>query len=88
MYAPSFSVQRSTARINCVHAALISLSTGAQNNRELPGTAAFYRAMSLFRQGKQDDARQLATAAATMKPLPTDEQNPLAGDSTVDELIL
>lgn len=70
-------------------AALISLATGAQNNSELTGTAAFYRAMSLFRQGKQDDARQLATeAASTMKPLPTDEQNPLAGDYSADNLIL
>ena len=70
-------------------AALISLSTGAQNNRELTGTAAFYRAMSLFRQGRKDDARKLATeAAATMKPLPTDEQNPLAGDYSADNLIL
>jgi eukaryotic-like serine/threonine-protein kinase len=57
-------------------AALISLSTGAQNNSELTGTAAYYRAMSLFRQGRKDDARKLATeAAATMKPLPTDEKN-------------
>jgi hypothetical protein len=70
-------------------AALISLATGAQNNSELTGTAAFYRAMSLFRQGKQDDARQLATeAAATMKPLPADEKNPLAGDASADDLIL
>src|SRR6185437_9355246 len=70
-------------------AALMFLATGAQNNSELTGTAAFYRAMSLFRQGKQDDARKLATeAAATMKPLPTDEQNPLAGDYSSDNLIL
>jgi WD40 repeat protein/serine/threonine protein kinase len=70
-------------------AALVSLSTGAQNNGELTGTAAYYRAMSLFQQGRKDDARQLATvAAATMKPLPTDEQNPLAGDANTDDLIL
>ena len=43
------------------------------------GTAAFYRAMSLFRQGKKDEARRLATeAAGKMKPLPADEKNPLA----------
>ena len=42
------------------------------------GIAAFYRAMSLFQQGKKDEARKLATeAAAQMKPLPKDEQNPL-----------
>jgi hypothetical protein len=43
------------------------------------GTSAFYRALSLFRQGKPDEARQLATQAATkMKPLPKDAKNPLA----------
>jgi hypothetical protein len=58
-------------------------------NSALAGTAAFYRAMSLFRQGQKDDARKLATeAAATMKPLPADEQNPLAGDANADDLIL
>ena len=46
------------------------------------GIAAFYRAMSLFRQGKKDEAREVATrAAAAMKPLPKDEQNPMAGNS-------
>ncbi len=34
------------------------------------GTSAFFRAMSLFRQGKKDEARKLAIAAAAkMKPL-------------------
>ena len=45
--------------------------------------------MSLFRQGKKDEARKLATeAAAKMKPLPADEQNPLAGGADHDDLIL
>jgi hypothetical protein len=45
--------------------------------------------MSLFRQGKEDPARQLALAAAAkMKPLPQDEQNPLANQATHDDLIL
>jgi hypothetical protein len=53
------------------------------------GTAALYRAMSLFRQGKEDEARTLATAAAAkMKPLPADEKNPLAGNARADDLIL
>ena len=59
------------------------------NNFRVTGIAAFYRAMSLFRQGKEDAARQLAlAAAATMKPLPKDEQNPLANNATHDDLIL
>ena len=45
--------------------------------------------MSLFRQGKPDEARKLAIAAAAqMKPLPKDEQNPLASDAYYDDLIL
>jgi hypothetical protein len=45
--------------------------------------------MSLFRQGKGDEARKLGSAAAaTMKPLPKDEKNPLAGDASADDLIL
>jgi eukaryotic-like serine/threonine-protein kinase len=53
------------------------------------GIAAFYRAMSLFRQGKEEEARKLALAAAAkMKPLPQDEQNPLANEANHDDLIL
>jgi hypothetical protein len=45
--------------------------------------------MSLFRRGKNDEARKLATeAAAKMKPLPTDDQNPMAGGADHDDLIL
>ena len=45
--------------------------------------------MNLFRQGKTDEARELALAAtATMKPLPKDDKNPLAGDAGHDDLIL
>jgi hypothetical protein len=43
---------------------------------------AFYRAMSLYRQGKKDEARKVATkAAAILKniPLPKDEKQPLEG---------
>jgi hypothetical protein len=59
------------------------------NNQWVPGTSRFYRAMSLFRQGKPNEARQLAiAAAATMKPLPADEQNPLAYGATHDDLVL
>ena len=51
--------------------------------------SAFYRAMSLFRQGKTDEARKLATeAAAKMKPPPVDEQNPLASGGGQDELVM
>jgi tetratricopeptide (TPR) repeat protein len=53
------------------------------------GMSSFFRAMSLFRLGKKDEARQLAIAAAAkMKPLPADEQNPLAANVGHDDLIL
>jgi serine/threonine protein kinase len=67
--------------------AAIEASQGG--DRYLAGTSAFYQAMSLFRQGKQDEARQLATqAVANMKPLPEDDKNPLAGGANADDLIL
>jgi hypothetical protein len=45
--------------------------------------------MSLFRQGKTDEARRLViAAAAAMKPPPADLENPLAGDTHHDDLIL
>jgi hypothetical protein len=51
--------------------------------------AGFYRAMSLFQQGKKEEARKLAAGAVRkMKPLPKDEKNPLAGDANPDDLIL
>ena len=43
---------------------------------------AFYRAMSLYRQGKKDEARKVATEAAAILrnvPLPRDETKPLEG---------
>jgi hypothetical protein len=46
-------------------------------------TSAFYLAMSLSRQGKDAEARQVATEAISrMRPLPTDENNPLADASS------
>ena len=45
--------------------------------------------MSLFRQGKRDEGRKLATeAVARMKPLPADENNPLAEGIDDGDLIM
>ncbi len=69
--------------------ALLGAEKAGPNNPTANGTAAFYRAMSLFRQGKPDEARKVAIAAAAqMKPLPKDEQNPFANGSHYDDLIL
>ncbi len=69
--------------------ALLAAVKADPNNSHVTGVSPFYRAMSLFRQGKRDEARTLALAAAAkMKPLPTDENNPLAGNGSHDDLIL
>jgi WD40 repeat protein len=69
--------------------ALLAAAEAGKNMPQVTGVSAFLRAMSLFRQGKRDEARKLAiTAAAKMKPLPRDEKNPLAGQADHDDLIL
>jgi len=69
--------------------ALLAAEKAGPNNPIAKGTAAFYRAMSLFRQEKPDEARKVAIAAAAqMKPLPKDEQNPFANGAYYDDLIL
>jgi tetratricopeptide (TPR) repeat protein len=69
--------------------ALLAAMESRKDNPHIAGTSAFYRALSLLRQGKPDEARQLATqAAAKMKPLPKDAKNPLAGGGYPDDPIL
>jgi tetratricopeptide (TPR) repeat protein len=71
------------------NAALVAASELGKNNYYVSGSTAFYRAMSLFKQGREDEAHQLAAeAVAKMKPLPADEKNPLVGDANADDLIL
>jgi WD40 repeat protein len=69
--------------------ALRAAAQAGPNNPQITGTAAFYRALSLFRQGKKEEARKLAiSAAAKMKPLPKDDNNPLADGDYHDDLIV
>ncbi len=69
--------------------ALRDAAEAAPKNLHVPGMSSHYRAMSLFRQGKKEEARKLAIGAvAEMKPLPKDERNPLTGDAYHDDLIL
>jgi tetratricopeptide (TPR) repeat protein len=69
--------------------ALLAAAKAGPKNPHTTGISSFYRAMSLFRQGKKDEARKLATAAAAKsKPLPKDEKNPLVGDAGPDDLVL
>jgi tetratricopeptide (TPR) repeat protein len=70
-------------------AALLKASKLGAGDRFVAGTSAFYRAMSLFRQGKLEEARKLAMAAAAqMRLLPKDEEHPLANTGDHDDLIL
>ena len=70
-------------------AVLLAAANRAEDNFYVADTSALYRAMSLFRQGKEQQARQLAIEAVSrIKPLPKDEKNPLAGNANNDDLIL
>ncbi len=70
-------------------AALLAASKAERGNPVISGTTAFYRVMSLYRQGKQAEARRIATdALLQMRPLPADEDNPLTGGASADDLIL
>ena len=93
-YLPYFQMCLGMAEYRSGHyaaaeAALLAASRLGARNHFVSGTSAFYRAMSLFRQGKEAEARKLAAeAVARMKPLPRDEKNPLAGNANADDLIL
>jgi tetratricopeptide (TPR) repeat protein/thiol-disulfide isomerase/thioredoxin len=82
------------AEYRCGHyqeadAALFAASQLGEQNYHVTVTTAFYRAMSLFKLGKEAEARKLASeAVAKMKPLPANEKNPLTGNANADDLIL
>ncbi len=74
-------------------AADATLAAAEQTTRSplVENTSQLYRLMSLFKQGRQDDARkQLGEVEARMPPLPADETKPrLDGRAaSADELIL
>lgn len=69
--------------------ALREASRLGASNYYVSGTSAFYLAMCLARQDKQEEGRRLADAALKkMRPLPSDERNPLVGRVTLDDLVL
>jgi len=69
--------------------ALMAALKGGKSYPHVAGTAAFYHAMGLFRQGRRDEARKLAIEAASrMKPLPKDAKDPLTDNASADDLIL
>lgn len=75
-------------RFTQADAALTAATRVRRNPPTLPGTSAFFLAMSRFRRGKPDLARWFATgAAARMKLSPEDKGNPTAGGGHADDLI-
>jgi WD40 repeat protein len=69
-----------------------SLAVGEQmigENHEMLGIARFFRAMSLFRQNRPEDARKLfSQAEAQMPPLPQDDAKPLVDGKPVSHDVL
>jgi uncharacterized protein HemY len=66
-------------------AALVAAMKDQTDTSHLWLTSAFYRAMNLFRQGKRDESRKLASEAeAKMKPLPRDDEENLDHDDLID----
>ncbi len=65
-------------------AALESAVSSAKGNPRIVDIAAFYQAMSLFSQGKREEARKIAAdTAARMNPLPQDEKSPQFHDDLI-----
>ncbi len=56
---------------------------------DILGTARLFRAMSLFRQDKQEEARTVfSRAVAEMPPFPKDDHQPPAYDKSVNQDVL
>ena len=69
--------------------ALGAAELGGKDNYHVSVTARLFRTMSLFRQGKATEARELFDeAAAVMKPLPADERQPFAEGAGSDDVIV
>ncbi len=63
---------------------LAPLLEAQKQNPHIFGTAEFYQAMALFRQGRTGDATKRATITTQgMRPLPLDDRNPFADSAVV-----
>jgi len=61
----------------------------AATRDDIKGTAGLFRAMSVFRQDRPEEARQLFTqASAQMPPFPEDERKPHADGRPLDQNLL
>lgn len=58
-------------------------------NKHIAHTVGFYRAMTLFRLGRTEEATKLAQATtADMRPLPADDKHPLADGATPPNIMI
>jgi tetratricopeptide (TPR) repeat protein len=63
--------------------------TVGDNNQDIQGIARYFRAMSLFKQGRAQEARTLfSQEEARMQPLPKDETKPVADGNLVSHDVL
>jgi hypothetical protein len=92
---PSFQMSLGMAEYrNSQYAAADATLAAAEQSSGGPlieKTSQLYRLMSLFKQGRQDEAiKQLGEVEARMPPLPADETKPLLDGraASADELIL
>jgi hypothetical protein len=61
----------------------------AGKQRDIPGTARLFRAMSLFRQGRAQEAQAVfSEAEAKMPPFPQDEGKPVIGGKTASHDVM
>lgn len=66
-----------------------TLLTFKNGGGQIGGTAGYFLAMSLFQQGKTDDAhRVFATVLDRMRPLPFSDMRPLGSGVDADDLIV
>jgi hypothetical protein len=78
-----------TGHYAAAEAALRAASQAGAGRSWVTGTCAFYRAMSLFQQGKETEARRLmAEATSRRKPLPANAKKPLGDRDGPDDLIM
>lgn len=93
-YLPYFQMVLGMAEYRSGHfteadAALQAAMKAGKGNPHIAGPSGFYRALSLFRQGKPDEARQLATQTAKkMERLLNDIDNLLSVRGDHDTLIV
>ncbi|MFO0843717.1 MAG: hypothetical protein U0797_15190 [Gemmataceae bacterium] len=94
MYLAYFQMGLGMAEYRCGHyaaadAALLAAAKLGSGNACVSGTTPFYQVMSLFRQGREAEARKrMAEAVGKVKPPPANEKAIRVESASADDLIL